>query len=595
METTYTVNVDYVGADKGASATADRLGAKLSSLQGGLDAVRSGFGAVTSLMERVAFGVGATAFGGAILGAHTLAGEVIRLGSEAEDTSLAIAAMIGANGAANSWGESMEISQRAMAQIRRDAAALPGEAQDYINIFRSGLAGMLQSGLNTDGAVRLADRVGAVAAMLQVDSQQAGRDLALMLGGRAGAQVRLWTAIQAQVGKTSHEFNALSIEQRRVLLDRALDRYNGAIEASGHTWSALTGTVKTFAQDAIRAFGGPSFDLAKHKLEELVMFLQTHESSIMGTLRRWGTDTSYWLDEAYSRARTGVDYLRENWRRLRDEAVEGIRDIGHAWLALRVGSAGIGAAQGIAGLVGGASLGSLGALAAAATVAVPVVYALSQGAYDTNRALMLLGPQISHAEASFSAFSEHFGPRTAEAGQEMTDGLVSVGALLVGVANAFMDLTQVVDEWSGIDLERILLAALSFGITEALRAAGRASRNDIPHPEWLGGGTEMEQRQTQAALALWTSQQRKQDRQNDAADAAYQDSLTGGENTFWNAAARRAATRPHSPAGHTTIHNHFRIEEADNPERVALTVQHVMERELRNPTQAALGRSMRLR
>ena len=53
--------------------------------------------------------------------------------------------------------------------------------------------------------------------------------------------------------------------------------------------------------------------------------------------------------------------------------------------------------------------------------------------------------------------------------------------------------------------------------------------------------------------------------------------------------------RPASPAGHTTIHNHFVIEQADNPERVAVTVQHVMERELRHPTQAAFGGRQRLR
>jgi hypothetical protein len=52
-----------------------------------------------------------------------------------------------------------------------------------------------------------------------------------------------------------------------------------------------------------------------------------------------------------------------------------------------------------------------------------------------------------------------------------------------------------------------------------------------------------------------------------------------------------AAARKH----HTTIHNNFKIEQAENPERVALSVAHVMRNQLRNPTQPAPSGLVRLR
>jgi hypothetical protein len=58
------------------------------------------------------------------------------------------------------------------------------------------------------------------------------------------------------------------------------------------------------------------------------------------------------------------------------------------------------------------------------------------------------------------------------------------------------------------------------------------------------------------------------------------------------AVTQRPTDRQRDPAaqarkGHTTIHNHFRVEQADNPERLALGVMHILTRELRNPTQSA--------
>lgn len=590
MSENYVVNIDYVGQDKTAVAAGDRVAAGLAKIQGRIDRVNAGLGIVTGGMQRIALGVGATLFGAATTGAVAFGRSLISLGSNLEDTNLAIGAMLQANGATGSWAESMQFSQRAMAQIRADAAALPGEAQDYVNIFRSGLAGMLQSGLDTAGAVRMADRVGAVAAMLQVDSQQAGRDLALMLGGRAGAQVRLWTAIQAQVGKTAHEFNQLSATQRRVLLDRALDHYNDAIGASGRTWSALTGTVNTFAQDALRAFGGPFYDLAKHKMEALVAYIGTHGTEITRRLEQWGVQGAGAFERIYERAANLFDFLRANWRTIGHEAAQHGRELLDAYAGMQAIRAfnGIGgpkgmvsfanwlrgsssAATGAAGAArAGAAVGE-GASAAAASASViglgaaaivaatgiaAMTLAVHEGMVDWNGTIAEIRPQLEGLRTHLGELWEASKPLVTMYGTLLIGSLTKLAEGVVRVVDIFVQVATVA-------------STVVSGVTRMLSYIPAGLINPVS-----GGGV--------GGISV---------------DRNPREGLDAPVPYMRHSATSRPGDRqrPASPAGHTTIHNHFVIEQADNPERVAVTVQHVMERELRHPTQAAFGGRQRLR
>jgi len=558
-DTTYNVNIDYVGQDKTAVAAGDRVAGGLERIQGRLDRVNAGLGMVTGTMERIALGVGASLFGAVTGGALAFGRSLVAINSNLEDTNLAIGAMLQANGATNGWAESMQVSQHAMAQIRADAAALPGEAQDYINIFRSGLAGMLQSGLNTDGAVRMADRVGAVAAMLQVDSQQAGRDLALMLGGRAGGQVRLWTAIAAQVGVTAHAFNALGAEQRRVLLDRALDRYNGAIEASGHTWSALTGTVKTFAQDSIRAFGGPFFDLAKRRLEGLVVYLNTHGADVTRQLEQWGVRGVGAMERMYDRGVRFVSFMRTHWRAMADDALDRGRMLVSVYGGLQAVRAAASGGSALMGALGsGAAGGATAALGVAALAAAAGAGAMALAAHDgaidvrgstteLRATAGRLGDQLVRLETQFRPLIDLYG------------------------ATMFRQLVTVVDVFGRVATVVGFFAEVVGRITNRFRVLMEMGSNPTSM-YWVRGDHQ------QGGINV--------DRDpREGLDGAPLRHFTSSPTSRPGPANRQ---RPPSPAGHTTIHNHFMIEQADNPERVALTVQHVLERELRHPTQAAM-------
>lgn len=101
----------------------------------------------------------------------------------------------------------MQLSESLMAKIRADAAALPGEAEQFVTIFRAGLPKLLENGLDESAAADLSNRAGAVGITMGIDAEQIGRDLNLIMGGHAGANVRTWTAIQDAVRSAGEELH----------------------------------------------------------------------------------------------------------------------------------------------------------------------------------------------------------------------------------------------------------------------------------------------------------------------------------------------------------------------------------------------------
>ena len=238
------------------------LSSGLRSLGGIVDRVAGG---VRSLVTTTALLGGAAAVGGIALLAHGVA----NLNAHAEETSLTIAGMVRAAGVTNasgglaSWGESMEFAQQAMRQIREDAAALPGTEEDFIEIFRSGLPGALNAGMRAADVSQFTNRFGAVGRAFQIDAQQIGRDLNLMLQGRAGAQVAMWNALRSHIGKSSEEFNKMSAPERLSALQGALGHFNELIAGYQDTWEAQWSTAQSHATRVRTIFSRPMFDAAK--------------------------------------------------------------------------------------------------------------------------------------------------------------------------------------------------------------------------------------------------------------------------------------------------------------------------------------------
>lgn len=179
-------------------------------------------------------------------------------------------------------GQGMADAAKTMESIETAAAKLPGEAEDYIEVFRAGLPvlkGAMPGG-SLSAMTDFTNRFAAIGNMLKVDAGQIGRDLSLLLGptGRAGANVltfqRMLPFIQRLKGhakETAESFNRLTQPQRLALLQEALASpgLTAGLDRAANSFDALFGSAKSALNKFIREASVELFPGLKAGLEKL--------------------------------------------------------------------------------------------------------------------------------------------------------------------------------------------------------------------------------------------------------------------------------------------------------------------------------------
>lgn len=243
----------------------------------------------------VAWGL-AKGFAGAI---HDAVSYAVELNSQVESTRIAIAGMMQAGGLTR--GLDLQMADRVMDRIRRDAAKLPGEAEDFVAVFRAALPKAIAAGMSDVGEIaKFTNSVAAVGITLGEDAPQIGRDLNLLLSGRAGAANALWTRLSENISKAGRElgitvnsakdFNHVRPEQRLQLVQQAIRGYDDAIAAFGDTWEAVQSTFTSALKDMVRFGGLDIFQGVKGSLKTVNDWMERHEilvrtvSGLVGTL-----------------------------------------------------------------------------------------------------------------------------------------------------------------------------------------------------------------------------------------------------------------------------------------------------------------------
>ena len=304
----YSVDVVYQGRDHGATATADSISGHLVGLQGRIDAVTGAF-------EGMVRGAAMLGVGGAMMGVRALMSGVSSLNAQAESTTLTIAGMLNANNVVPTIGEGMKSAAETLRQIRVDAAALPGEAAEFVEVFQTALPAALQAGMRDARAVAaFTNQLGAVGKSFGVDAGQIGRDLRFMLQGHAGGQVAMWTHLGPLIGKTAEQFNKLTAPQRLAALQRVTGRYGGMVQAFGSTWEAATSTITSTGQELLRIGTAPLFEHAKRRVAQLADYLTTRGPDLERKVGLWGERLAAGFDRAYERAVRLFEYVRDHWR-----------------------------------------------------------------------------------------------------------------------------------------------------------------------------------------------------------------------------------------------------------------------------------------
>jgi hypothetical protein len=156
-----------------------------------------------------------------------------------------------------------------MRRIRADAAALPGEAEEYVTVFRAALPAAMAAGMRSlDDITNLTDSVAAIGHMRGIDAPQVGRDMSLMLRGQASRQERTFNellpdiqraAAQQHLGNVgnSQQFNRLTGAQRVSVLQGAAGMHRQGLEAAGQTLEAQWGTLMSTLQEGAERLATP--------------------------------------------------------------------------------------------------------------------------------------------------------------------------------------------------------------------------------------------------------------------------------------------------------------------------------------------------
>lgn len=445
----YNVRTVYETETKGSEKGLGNMG-RLAGMAGGLlDGLKS---------------TAATVFQGAMVGGIAAAGiglaglsyGIRHLNADVDSLSVGIAGMVsaaqvdGTEGPAG-WASAMNYAESTLQQIRRDAAALPGEAEDFIEVFRAGLAPALNSGLEATDVSAFTNRFAAVGIAFRVDAPQIGRDLNLMLQGRAGAHVNMWNRLQSVIGKTAQQFNALSAAQRRMEIERAMQRYQPMIDAYSNTWEAISSTTVSYGKDLLRLATSPAFQLIKKELSSINHWWQEHEKYIHQVANGVGLS----LVNAYKRAHGEAHRLY---------------DVMNAWSAGPMGQRVLGFADrmraGATAMVGGArNAGGWAMDHPAATASVA----------GAGIGLAMGMPGAGLAAGALVQFATH----TTEANETVAN-LTGVGRGLWGTFTGLLPVVNGVEAFLGSILAGVLpgwslgMSNLSTSVSEAVNRVGPA-------------------------------------------------------------------------------------------------------------------------
>ncbi len=255
-----------------------------------LDDAGKGLGMVAGAAMRAVKAIGAITVGAVGLGGAAAFG-IAQLGSKAEQSQTQIAGFLQALEFTPSFTDGLEQADSIIRQIKKDSAALPGEAEDYIEVFKSGLPALSGAlGTNLKEITAFSNRFTAVTNTLGVDTQQAGLDLQRMLQagrGGAGQDVRSFTQllpflrqIEGQAQLTAESFNQLTQSRRAELLTQAMAKLDPMLEHNASSFDAMFGALKTSALEILKLATAPLFEAMKSALGEANLALMDADGNL---------------------------------------------------------------------------------------------------------------------------------------------------------------------------------------------------------------------------------------------------------------------------------------------------------------------------
>lgn len=313
MGTTYSVVIDMstkgnlghgadharaklVGADQAAGQFMRSLQSMGSRVMRPLDAVAGKIYEVGSMAAKVGI---AGAFGLATYG-------VVKYNNELEKTRIQLGAIFTANGASSTIYKGLDMAGATMRQMRKDAAALPGEFSDLMNIYSMIATPGFKAGADKDQLRGLASKAMATGATVGMPLDQVAREFAMLIEGRAGAHNLFGMRVAGLGGDKAAEFNKLKPEDRLKRISSELDRFAPAIEIYKTSFEGLSTTLADNAKVVLGKVTGPLFGKVKSSLMYINDWFDGNESYLKTKAQAIGSKLAYAFDQ-------GKSALKEWW------------------------------------------------------------------------------------------------------------------------------------------------------------------------------------------------------------------------------------------------------------------------------------------
>ena len=218
------------------------------------------------------------------------ASSIMDIGQAAEKANISLAGILSGTGIAKDFNQGLTLAASTLSKIEKDAAALPGEAEEFQQAFQAAASSIGTSGLELDAFVDMSNKMVAAGKIFGQDSAQSGRDISLLVEGRAGMDVGLWAKLAPYMGMAVSEatkFNKLKPEERvekllSVVGKGAKDqgKLGDMLNAYGHTWDSISSTITGTGKMLLRVGTAPLFEKGKQNAQKIADWLGKHEDTL---------------------------------------------------------------------------------------------------------------------------------------------------------------------------------------------------------------------------------------------------------------------------------------------------------------------------
>lgn len=327
----YQVDVRYVASDH-ASGAIEKIGRSARGAGVGLDSLHGIVGEVTAGFDKLASAaltVGTIGFGAALTGGiMAVKTGLTGFNSVVESSQIAFAGLFRMFGAAPNVEVGLGAAKKLTSEIYKDAAALPGEFTDFVDIAQTLASPLLHAGRGIEEIRDMTRQTAIAAAMTNVPFSVAGREMTMMLEGwvtRQNVLARHLGISAKSVDAMGRTFKDMTTAQRIDFINERLKTSAELLPLYEKSWQGLTTTLISSVKSLLGRATLPLFDALKKDFADMITFLDS------GRAKDAADEAGGVLLAIHDKIRAGVEWIGAHWSEIKDDAVNFARQIADAF------------------------------------------------------------------------------------------------------------------------------------------------------------------------------------------------------------------------------------------------------------------------